>query len=102
MDLEAVDPRHVHLVGGLGHQLGVRLQEEVRERGAKVGAVDTSVVELPWLVHILTPWAEHLHCFHARQLLQSDRQARLLIAQHSGAPPKHPRSHLLAHGRQTR
>jgi hypothetical protein len=40
VDLEAVDPGHVG-EGGLGRdELGVHLQQQVRERAAKVGTVD--------------------------------------------------------------
>lgn len=85
VQLESENTGHVAVSALWWHQLGVDLEEHVREAAAKVSAVDRSMSARFRVVNVLAAAAEQLDRFGVGDVRERNREQRVVVAEHSGA-----------------
>jgi len=88
VNFKAKDSRYVDLRGPRHGELGIGLEQQMRERGAKVRAIDVGMPTVLGEVDVLTFGAEDLGRVGARHVTLPDRQHGLAVAQHTRTAAK--------------
>lgn len=85
VQLESENTGHITVRALWWHQLGVDLEEHVRETAAKVSAVDRGMSARFGVVNVLAAAAEQLDRFGVGDVRECNREQRVVVAEHSGA-----------------
>ena len=88
MQPEPKDARHIPLLWLWRDQRRVHLQQHVRERRAKVGAVEARVAGRLGVVNVFALGAEELDGLDARDVRDADGEDGLVVAEGAGAVAK--------------